>query len=908
MNTILQPKEENYWVTRLSSYERGQSNLPADFPRPKTYDPSAAATLAVSFPQDLCEELGRLTKGSPFLLYAALVSALKVCLQKYSGSRVTAVGSPARVEGVESDGRPNALVIIHEVAGGESFKQLLLGVRNALSQAYANQRYPFAKLVSQLGLSEAGNRCPLFDVALSLRGFHGELPAVRNDITIEVGESSGALAGEIRYDARLFRRESVERFARHWVQALRAGLSNLEAACADIEVMTHDERARLLEEWDLGRNHDLEKLCAHELFERQASLTPGDAALSFEDRVFSYEEVNEKANQVAHYLRLQGVGPEVLVGIYAERSPEMVIGLLAVLKAGGAYVPVDPVHPRERVATVLSDARVRLALTTDALAANLPQGIHTLRLDADWEALIAGRPTHNPRETVSPENLAYVMYTSGSTGIPKGVSMPHRPLVNLVEWQRGNFTRTRGARTLQFTSLSFDVSFQEIFSTWCSGGTLVLISDEERRDLAALPEFLARRQIDRLFMTPSALQRLAESASARQLASLKEVIVGGEVLRISDSLIGMFEKTSGATLSNHYGPTETHVMTALRLEGAPRDWPARPTIGRAIPGTRIYFLDSGMRPAPVGAVGELYIGGLPLSRGYFNRPALTAERFVPDPFGAEPGGRVYRTGDVARYLTDGEIDFIGRIDRQVKIRGFRVELGEVEATLLKHPAVEECIVVSRPDERGEPSLSAYVVGNGGAELSVRELRDFLKERLPEQMLPSAFFRPDRLPLTPNGKVDHRALLALEHLRMTDAGGYQAPRNPTEEALVKIWSEVLQTERVGVHDNFFELGGHSLLATQVVSRMREAFHLEVPLRAFFIAPTVADMAETIEAMQAQTPSTGGQLQSAPDEGRGLDELIARIESLSEEEVQALLDKGGEGGFDPVISAGHDGDAK
>ncbi|HEX5723930.1 MAG TPA: amino acid adenylation domain-containing protein [Longimicrobiaceae bacterium] len=543
-----------------------------------------------------------------------------------------------------------------------------------------------------------------------------------------------------------------------------------------------------------------------------------------------------------------GVGADARVAVCLERSLEMPVAVLAVLKAGGGYVAVDPAYPADRVAYMLEDSRAAAVLTTSEVAARLPrvEGTTLVALDAAAEA-IAREASASPSAAIHPESLGYVLYTSGSTGRPKGAALPHRALANLVRWQLDRWGGAAAARTLQFASLSFDVSFQEIFCTWAAGGTLVLVDDETRRDAERLLAHLRENRVERLFLPFAALQNLAETAEGAdaRLPALREVITAGEALRSTPQLRAFFRANPGLALENQYGPSETHVVSAHRLAGDADAWPLLPPIGAPVANARLYVLDARMEPAPPGVPGELYAGGACLARGYRGRPGMTAERFVPDPFSAEPGARLYRTGDRARWRADGELEYIGRTDFQVKVRGFRVEPGEVEAVLGTHPAVREAAVAARGDG-AERRLVAYVVPVEGEAATAVGLRAHLAARLPEYLVPSAWVVLERMPLTPSGKVDRRAL--PEPDPAAAGAGKVPPRTPAEEVVAAIWERVLGVYP-GVHDDFFALGGHSLRATQVVSRLREAFGIDLPLRALFEAPTVAGLAERAVAARA-----------------------------------------------------------
>jgi amino acid adenylation domain-containing protein/non-ribosomal peptide synthase protein (TIGR01720 family) len=680
-----------------------------------------------------------------------------------------------------------------------------------------------------------------------------------------VAHAGAQLTLEISHDRARVDAEAAERLAGHLETLLEGMVARPQRRLAEVGLLRDSERARVLEAWN-ATAAPAPEACVHELFEAQAERTPGAVAVVSGEATLSYAELDERANRLARRLVRLGVGPEARVALCLERGPEMMVAVLAILKAGGAYVPLDPAYPAERLAYMLEDSAARVLLTQRSLAGRLPEfGGETVVLDGagDGSALPHSRtpaPSHSP----SPDNLAYVVYTSGSTGRPKGVAMPHRPLANLLAWQRGEWRGPAGAVTLQFTTISFDVAFQEIFSCWCAGGRLVLVGEEARRDPAGLLEVLERQGVERLFMPPVALQRLAEEAVARGAVpgGLREVVTAGEALRVTEAMRRWFGALR-VPLHNQYGPSETHVATAAVLEGGAEGWPLLPGIGGPIANGACYVVDRDLEPVPVGVGGELYVGGLLPARGYLDRPELTAERFVPDPFSRAGGARMYRTGDRVRWLADGTLEFLGRTDAQVKVSGFRIEPGEIEAALEAHPRVREAAVVAREDASGERRLVGYVVPAAGAEVTPAGLRAHLQGSLPEHMVPRAFVVLDAFPLTPSGKVDRRALPEPE---VRGEEEYAAPRTPGEELLAGIWAEVLGVERVGTRDDFFALGGHSLLATRVVSRVRETFGVELPLQALFAAPTVAALARRVDAARgADAPAAPPIRRRPPGEG-------------------------------------------
>jgi amino acid adenylation domain-containing protein len=559
---------------------------------------------------------------------------------------------------------------------------------------------------------------------------------------------------------------------------------------------------------------------------------PNATAIIFEDQRLTYQKLDQRANQLAHYLQELGVGPEVLVGVCMERSPELVVALLGILKAGGAYLPLDPANPKARLAFMLEDAQVPVLLSQRSLVESLPQhSARVISLDTDW-ASIAQERAEKPTSGVTVDNLAYAIYTSGSTGRPKGGLIAHRGLISLSEAQIRAFGVGPGHRVLQFSSLSFDASIFETVMALGSGAALCLATRDVLLPGPGLIRLLRDLSITIVTLPPSVLAALP----VEELPALETITVAGEAC--SADLVARW--ATNRRFFNLYGLTETTIWTTM---AECTDGSRTPPIGRPIANTQVYLLDDHFLPVPVGVPGELYIGGVSVGRGYLNRPGLTAEKFIPNPFGDEPGTRLYRTGDLARYLPDGDIEFLGRIDHQVKIRGFRIELGEIEAVLSQHPVVKDAVVVASPtigDGRGEPGdkrLVAYVVTNRDQQLTAGELRGFLKERVPDYMVPAVFMFLDELPLMPSGKVDRRALPAPEGVRPELEAAYVAPQTEIEQTIAKVWREALGVDKVGVYDNFFDLGGHSLLVVQVRDKLQKAFGCDLPIVEMFRYPTI-----------------------------------------------------------------------
>jgi amino acid adenylation domain-containing protein len=853
--------------------------LPTDFPRPAVQTFNGGQQTVV-LPRSLEEKLKELSQSTNSTLFMTLLCAFTLLMARYSGQEDIVIGSPISGRSrIELEGLigffVNTLPFRMELTGNPTVRDFLARVRETTLQAYAHQDLPFERLVEELKPERDLSRSPLVQVLfifenasakeksqianLTVKPFRGvEGMTAKFDLTLNALAKPEGLRLGLTYNVDLFTSSTAERMLGHLRTLLEAIVADPNRRISELNLLSQSERNHLLLDFNATAAAYPNNLCVHQLFEQQAKRTPGATAVLFEGEQLTYAELNERSNQLGHFLRSQAVGPKSLVGICMERSTDMVTAMLAILKAGAAYVPIDPEYPRDRREFMLHDSAVSILLTQERLRQQLStDAAKVVCLDTARPEIEACSP-HDLSNLAKPEDLVYVIYTSGSTGQPKGVCLPHRALTNLLFWQLDNSQASVGTRTLQFTSLSFDVSFQEIFSTWCSGGTLVLVSELVRRDASALLTFLREHRISRLFLPFVALQQLAEAAEdAEHLPeSMMEVITAGEQLRITRQVADLFRRMPSCSLFNHYGPSESHVCTSFRLVGPPDKWAALPPIGTPIANSQIYILDPYGNPTPLGVSGELHIGGICLAEGYLDRPELTSQRFVADPFSSDPEARLYRTGDLCRYLPDGNIQYLGRVDNQVKLRGYRIELGEVESVLARHPAVQHAVAVVREDVPGDKRLVAYIV-SGDQEISPSELRTYLKQTLPEYMIPSAFVSLESLPLTPSGKVSRRALPTPDWESgegTREAFGF---RTPIEELLAGIWSEVLRSRNIDVHDNFFELGGHSLLATQVVSRIRRALHIDVPLRAIFEHPTIQDLARLLEGIRK-----GGQADQPP----------------------------------------------
>ncbi|HYW05472.1 MAG TPA: amino acid adenylation domain-containing protein, partial [Longimicrobium sp.] len=718
-------------------------------------------------------------------------------------------------------------------------------------EAQQNQDIPFEQVVERVRPARSLAHTPLFQVLFAWQSGPRdrlELPGLepasvrgvprstaKFDLTLTLQESDGRITGGLEFATSLFDRATAERFAGYLLRVLKGMVADAAQPVDGLEMLPEAERRQVVEGWNATDAEYPADACIHTLFEAQVERAPDAAAVTFGTETLTYADLNARANRLAHHLAGLGVGPDARVAVWMERGPEMVVALLAVLKAGGAYLPLDPDAPAERLRALLVDSAPAVVLTQAALAGRLADGrVPVLALDADAAAW-AERPASNPaRAGLTPDHVAYVIYTSGSTGTPKGVMNAHRGVVNRLAWMHRAYGLGAGEAVLQKTPYTFDVSVWEFFWPLAVGARLVVARPGGHRDPAYLVDTIVGEGITTLHFVPSMLRAFLEHAGVERCPAPLRVMCSGEALPAA--LTRRFhERLPGAELHNLYGPTEAAVdVTAWRCVAGAGDVVP---IGRPMANVRIYLLDGRMSPVPTGVAGELYIGGVQVARGYLGQPGLTAERFVPDPFGGA-GARLYRTGDLARWLGDGAIEYLGRNDFQVKVRGFRIEPGEIEARLTEHPGVREAVVLAREDAPGEGRLVAYYLGAAGAE----ELRAHLAARLPEYMVPAAFARLEAMPLTASGKLDRRALPAPEEDAYARRG-YEAPVGDTEVALAEIWAEVLGVERVSRGDNFFHLGGHSLQVVRVVERMRRrGLHAEVG--TLFTAPTPAGLAALV----------------------------------------------------------------
>jgi amino acid adenylation domain-containing protein len=855
--------ELNYWRLQLADAPF-VLDLPTD--RPRLAVPNLrGATESFRLDEVLTEALIQLSKRENVTLFMTLLAAFQTLLYRYTKQEDILVGTPIagrdRIETEKLIGFfADTLVLRTRISGEPTFRELLGRVREVALGAYSHQDLPFEKLVEALQPERDLARNPIFQVLFALHNTPVQtlqlpglvwtplklnIPKARFDLALDLSETASGIAGTCQYNADLFDAATITGLLSHYRTLLESIVVNPKERVSYLPLLTDSERRKMLLEWNSPPRKHTNDLCLHELFERQADLNPSATAVVYENVRLTYKELNRRANQLAHYLRANGVGPEVLVGISIERGVEMMIGLLGILKAGGAYVPLDPAYPTDRLDFMLRDAGVPLLLTMKHLWKLLPDNdeVRTICLDEDWPE-VGHESEENLQIQMSSRNLAYVIYTSGSTGRPKGVQVEHKSVASLFAATQPWFDFSVNDIWTVSHSYAFDFSVWEIWGCLVHGGRLVIVPLNVNQSPEDVRELLRSEKVTILNQTPSAIRQLFRSDTKTEDLALRLIICGGEALprEVADQLADL-----RVPAWNFYGPTEATVWAAInKITTGPV------SIGRPLANTHTYVLDSNLELLPVNVPGELYIGGVGVARGYYKRSELTAERFVPDAYSGTVGGRLYSTGDRVRYGADGKLEFLGRVDEQVKVRGYRIELGEIESVLAEASGVQQAVAVVRESESWvDQRLLAYVVLENGAAAAgeadvVKTLRGYLSQKLPEYMMPAAIVVLPELPLSANGKVDRRALPEPGTMRSDLAATDLTPRSATHELLASRWSHLLRVEPVGMHDNFFELGGHSLLATQVVSWIREAFSVEVPLRSLFEHPTVAGLAEIIES--------------------------------------------------------------
>jgi amino acid adenylation domain-containing protein len=857
-----------YWKQKLADHPQ-DIRLPIDHPRPANQS-FRGATESLIIPTPLAESLkalGRREEATPFII---LIAAFKTLLHRYTQSKDIVVGSP-----IANRNRPeiegligffiNTLIFRTELSGNPTFLEALGRVRETCLEAFAHQDLPVERLVEELQPERNTGCTPFFQVMfllqnvplpdLRLAGLSVNLLELENtiskfDLTLNMAEGPEGITASVDYSADLFEPDTICRMLRHLRALLEAVALDPQQRLSQIRMLSDAERGQLLYEWNQTEEDFNASRCVHSLFEAQVERTPNATALAFEDTYLTYDGLNRRANQLAHFLMGMGVGPGTLVPICLPRSMEMIVGLLAILKAGGAYVPLDPSFPKQRLSYMLEDARASLLVTEESLRDLFVEfDGRAICLDSEWD-LVATRSDSNPATRVESEDLVYVIFTSGSTGRPKGVAVEHRQLVNYVYSIIEILELPPGGSYATVSTLAADLGNTMVFPSLCHGGALHVVAQDRVTDPAALAEYFNTHPIDYLKIVPSHVAALIGASDPRQVMPRKRLVLGGEAsaYRLIETLQSL---APDCMIFNHYGPTETTVgvMTYKLSQDSRKDCSFCVPLGQPIRNTQVYILDEHLEPVPIGVTGDIYIGGAGVTRGYLNHPELSAEKFIPNPFAQHSGARIYRTGDLGRYRPNGNVEFLGRADEQVKIRGYRIELSEIESTLTQHPAVREAVVRAVGDSGADKYLAAYLVVDQSAPPAMSELRGFVKDRLPDYMSVSAFVIMEAIPLTPNGKIDSRALPIPDSVRPKNSD-YVAPRTEVETILTNVWQEVLGVAPISIHDNFFALGGDSIRAIQIIHKAR-AYNLSLTARDVFRSATVSEIARSMSnAKQAR----------------------------------------------------------
>ena len=878
-------KELQYWRTQLEGLETLE--LPTDNPRPAVLT-RRGGRIQFHISAEEFTDLEAVARKQNVTLFMNLLVAFQVVLGRWAGQRDVVVGTDiANRNRLETENLigffVNQLVLRSHWSDGVTFKELLRHVRETLLGAYEHQNVPFEKLVEELEPQRELNRAPLFQVKLVLQNaphdtqinieglefspFHEELgDTIKVDLHLMFMPAQNGITGLLTYSQDLFNQSTAERLATHVQVLLNALPGQIDLPVDEFELVTDKEREQLLFEWNGKQQFDSDLKFVHEMLAEHAQVDPNTMAIEWDGGRCTYSELNRRSNQLAHYLRAIGVGPEARVGLYGNRCIEMIVGLFGILKSGGAYVPLDGDCPKERLGWMIEELGIGVVVTQSQYRDAVPgYWIQTVCLDCDWHE-IAKESTEALVERPDPDNLAYAIYTSGSTGKAKAVGIAHRQLSHYVRTMGEKLGLDQCASFCLVSSLAADLGYTALYPAIANGARLHLAPDWES---GKMQEYLEKTNVDCLKITPTHLRAMIDKEGKARVLPRKRLVIGGEASELQ-WVQWLRSLDPQREIWNHYGPTESTIgVTAYNIASSPDAKRGRVPIGRGISNSETYVLDHQMRLVPVGVAGELYIGGAGLARGYLNRPELTAEKFAPNPFGGSPGERLYRTGDRARWRIDGDLEYLGRIDEQVKIRGYRIEPGEITAMLREHAGVKEAMVVVQQDASAGKRLVGYVVGKSGErELHASELRSYLQERLPDYMVPAKLVVLDSMPLLPNGKVNRRALPVADI--KGEEKNYIAPQDAVEETIANIWGEVLAVAQVGVEDNFFELGGHSLLATQVVARISDVFGIELPLHLLFEAPTVAGLAERLR-----------------QQGLNLEQLLAEVESLSDDEIESFL---------------------
>ncbi len=870
-------QDQNYWLQKFAG-DLVVTSLPLDHHR------SARAVtekerLLFHLDTETEARLKKLTGNNESLLFVTFIMAFNICLFKYTGNEDIITGTTTYY----STSMNRLLALRTRVTPDLTVKQLLLSIKETLAEAYAHQKFSFERLIELLNVEHLPHRMPLFDLMVVLETTDNAdyVKRLKNDLTLSLAVSEG-INGAIDYNPGLFKRESIEVLAQHLQEILRAASESPDQTISQLELLSESRKNELVVEYNnTARDYPKHKTLS-QLFEEQVEQTPAHIALEFQNVSLTYRELDHRANQVANWLRARGIKPGVPVGLYLEHSPETIVALLGVLKAGGFYVPFDTAHPRTRLDFMLADTATPLVLTQERLREKLSAtDAEIVSIDSNWTT-IAHESTTAPISEATPDNLAYVIYTSGSTGEPKGVEVRNRSLVNYIWWAKEQYVRDEKLAFALYSSLAFDLTVTSIYTPLITGNRIVIYREDG--GTSAIEEILKDNKAGVLKLTPShlALVKIRDNSSSR----IQRLIVGGEQFEteLANAVLQSF--AGHVEIINEYGPTEATVGCMIHRFNPDEDTQAFVPVGKPAANAQIYVLDDELNPVAENVLGEMYIAGDGLARGYLKRATLTAEKFVDNPF--TPGARMYRTGDLARWLPQGIIEYVGRKDEQVKYHGHRVELNEIKRALNRHPQIRDSVIVIARDKSGNDAMIAYYVSR--QELDSAELHAFLTDSIIEETIPNVFVHLRKLPLTLNGKLNLRGLPTLDEVKQRAQHTYVAPRNQIEEQLAEIWKQVFGVERVGIHDNFFELGGHSLIATQVIGRVRQKLQTELLVRSVFEAPTIAELAVAIEKLEQQPKASHATIDRGINrriDAQRAGDLLSKVDELSESDMDALL---------------------
>lgn len=844
---------KDYWLEKLAG-DLVVTGLPLDQRRSRRVVRNKER-LPFSIEAETEARLRKLTGNDESLLFVTFIMALNVCLFKYTGNEDIIVGTTA----YDSSSMNRLLALRTRVTADLTVKQLLLDIKATLADAYAHQNFSFERLVELLNVEDLPHRMPLFDLMVVL-GVTDDTDYLKNDVTLILQVKDDAISGAIDYNADLFTRETIAVLSRHLQEILRAASQSPDQTIAELELLSPTSRDELVSAYnDTAHDYPKEKTIV-QLFAEQVEKTPAHIAIEFQNESITYRELDQRANQLAHWLRARGIKPGVPVGIYLEHSPETIVAVLGVLKAGGFYVPFDTAHPRARVDFMIADTATPLVLMQEHLD----------------DPAIALEDVAPPKLDATPDDLAYVIYTSGSTGEPKGVEIRHRNLVNYIWWAKDQYVGDETVAFALYSSLAFDLTVTSIYAPLVTGNRIVIYRERS----TAIEEILKDNKVGVLKLTPShlALVRSRDNSQSR----IRRLIVGGEQFETELASAVLRSFGGNVEIINEYGPTEATVGCMIHRFDPARDTQAVVPVGKPAANAQIYVLDDELKPVAENVLGEMYVAGDGLARGYLKRATLTAEKFIDNPF--TPGQRMYRTGDLGRWLPGGIVEYAGRRDGQVKYHGHRIELNEIKRALNQHPQIRDSVIVIARDRTGNDAMLAYYVARH--ELDSDELYTFLADSIIEETIPNVFVHMRKLPLTLNGKLNLRALPTLDEVKQKAQHTYVAPRNEIEEQLAEIWKQVFGLERVGIHDNFFELGGHSLIATQVIGRVRQTMHAELVVRSVFDTPTIAELAIAIARLKEQPSNNNTTINRRVDAQRAGD-LLTKVDELSDSELDTLL---------------------